>query len=167
MINFVSAPVTFQREENALSVVRNIEDVVAMIDNLVELIVFTPRGSFTADPDFGFEYWNYEYSNVSYRDFNNGHGALPRFGNDEATKKMCQNSIRNSLETYAPQLKHIDILLEMNTIGADRQPRKRIFSKYEVSVKVKGALDDGLGTIRPYEKKVLFYVEPTVSHISI
>lgn len=51
MMNFVSAPVTFQREENALSVVRNIEDVVAMIDNLVELIVFTPRGSFTADPD--------------------------------------------------------------------------------------------------------------------
>ena len=128
MMNFVSAPVTFQREENALSVVRNIEDVVAMIDNLVELIVFTPRGSFTADPDFGFEYWNYEYSNVSYRDFNNGHGALPRFGNDEATKKMCQNSIRNSLEAYAPQLKHIDILLEMNAIGADRQPRKRIFS---------------------------------------
>ena len=167
MMNFVSAPVTFQREENALSVVRNIEDVVAMIDNLVELIVFTPRGSFTADPDFGFEYWNYEYSNVSYRDFNNGHGALPRFGNDEATKKMCQNSIRNSLEAYAPQLKHIDILLEMNAIGADRQPRKRIFSKYEVSVKVKGALDDGLGTIRPYEKKALFYVEPTVSHISI
>lgn len=167
MMNFVSAPVTFQREENALSVVRNIKDVVAMIDNLVELIVFTPRGSFTADPDFGFEYWNYEYSNVSYRDFNNGHGALPRFGNDEATKKMCQNSIRNSLEAYAPQLKHIDILLEMNAIGADRQPRKRIFSKYEVSVKVKGALDDGLGTIRPYEKKVLFYVEPTVKHISI
>lgn len=167
MMNFVSAPVTFQREENTLTVVRNIEDVVAMIDNLVELIVFTPRGSFTADPDFGFEYWNYEYSNISYRDFNNGHSTLPRFGNDEATKTLCQNSIRNSLEAYAPQLKRIDILLEINAIGADRQPRKRIFSKYEVSVKVKGALDDGLGTIRPYEKKVLFYVEPTVKHISI
>jgi hypothetical protein len=102
MMNFVSAPVTFQREENALSVVRNIEDVVAMIDNLVELIVFTPRGSFTADPDFGFEYWNYEYSNVSYRDFNNGHGALPRFGNDEATKK-CAKTVSETV--WRPMLR--------------------------------------------------------------
>ena len=56
-MSFISTPVTYI--EPSLRLVRNIEDHITKLDNLVELIVFTPRGSFAADPDFGFEYWSH------------------------------------------------------------------------------------------------------------
>ena len=68
-MSFISTPLIFNN--SGASILRDINDHITMLDNLVELVVFTPRGSFAADPDFGFEYWNHEYSNVHYREFNN------------------------------------------------------------------------------------------------
>jgi hypothetical protein len=45
---------------------------------------------------------------------------------------------------------------------AKQRRKRRIASKYEVNVVVEGRLDDGLGTMRPYRKTVMFLVEPTV-----
>jgi len=67
-MRFVSTPLQFI--DSGTKLLRDIEDRILMLDNLVELIVFTPRGDFEADPDFGFEYWNHEFSNVHYREFN-------------------------------------------------------------------------------------------------
>ena len=67
-MRFVSTPLQFA--DSGTKIRRDIEDRLQMLDNLVELIVFTPRGDFEADPDFGFEYWNHEFSNVHYREFN-------------------------------------------------------------------------------------------------
>ena len=75
-MKYISTPLEFNEE--GTQILREIDDRIKVLDNLVELIVFTPRGSFEADPDFGFEYWNHEYSNVHYREFNNsqtGRGA--------------------------------------------------------------------------------------------
>ena len=64
-MSFISTPLVFRH--SGASILRDINDRITMLDNLVELVVFTPRGSFTADPDFGFEYWNHEYSRMRSR----------------------------------------------------------------------------------------------------
>ena len=134
-----------------------------MLDNLVELVVFTPRGSFAADPDFGFEYWNHEFSNVHYREFNiNQTASVSTALRNEVTKKECEDSIRISLATYEPMLKNVTVSIVLNTAGERLPRRRKMASKYEVNVVVEGQLDDGLGILQPYRKSVVFLVEPTV-----
>lgn len=168
-MDFVSTPIEFKKSDSSVSIKRSIDDKIMMIDNLVELIVFTPRGSFSADPDFGFEYWNHEYSNIHYREFNNNHTGVGYYAlYNDVTRKECQESIRKSLGTYEPQLKHIDVLIELDPIDENKQnKKKKVFSKYQVAVRVTGVLDDGLGMVKKYEKKVIFFMEPTVKQITI
>ena len=160
-MSFISTPLSFQ--EHSLCMDRNIADRVGMLDNLIELIVFTPRGSFAADPDFGFEYWNHEYANVHYREFNISQTG--KIGNglyNEVTKKECEDSIRTSLATYEPMLKNVNVSIELDTAEGKNIRRKKVMSKYEVNVVVEGSIDDGLGTVLPYRKTVVFLIEPTV-----
>jgi hypothetical protein len=160
-MSFISTPLVFQ--QNGASILRDIDDHIRMLDNLVELIVFTPRGSFAADPDFGFEYWNHEYSNVHYLEFNNSQlGKLTKGLQNEVTKKECEDSILNSLATYEPMLKNVTVSIVLDTAENKQVRRKKTASKYEVNVVVEGQLDDGLGTLQPYRKNVVFLVEPTV-----
>ena len=161
-MNFISTPLVFVA--SGIQMQRNIKDRIAMLDNLVELIVFTPRGSFEADPDFGFEYWNHEYSNVHYREFNANQTGLSNMGGlkNEVTKKECEESVRISLTTYEPMLKNVTVTIELDSAINKQRRKRRIASKYEVKVVVEGRLDDGLGTLSPYRKSVVFLVEPTV-----
>ena len=168
MMKFASTPIHFRSEESGISIVRDIEERISMLDNLVELIVFTPRGSFIGDPDFGFEYWNHEYSNVHYREFNNEQTGLSSNGlYNEITKKECQESIRQSLSTYAPQLKQVFVSMELNSAEAEKQRKKKVPSKYVVTIMVEGVIDDGLGTTCKYEKNVMFLIEPTAKKYRI
>ena len=86
------------------------------IDRLLELIVFTPKGSFSADPEFGFEYWNHEFSNLDVREFNNSYldlmGAARRPGG--ITRRKCENST----STHAPA----DATCSRNTRCASPSP---------------------------------------------
>ena len=160
-MSFISTPLSYQ--EPSLCLDRNIADRIGMLDNLVELIVFTPRGSFVADPDFGFEYWNHEYANVHYREFNISQtGKIANGLYNEVTKKECEDSIRTSLATYEPMLKNVIVSIELDTTEGKNMRRKKVASKYEVNVVVEGRLDDGLGTLVPYRKVVVFLIEPTV-----
>lgn len=167
-MNFISTPFSFQTSDTVTTIDRDIDNRIEMIDNLIELIVFTPRGSFWADPDFGFEYWNHEYSNIRYRDFNNGHTGSALNGlYNEITQKECRESIRKSLEMYEPELKHVDVSIELNSIDVEKQRKRKVISKYEVIIRVIGVLEDGLGVVTSYEKKVSFFMEPAVKKISI
>lgn len=160
-MKFISTPLVFT--QSGTQMLRNIEDRVTMLDNLVELIVFTPRGSFEADPDFGFEYWNHEFSNVHYKEFNTkqtGQGASGL--HNEVTKKECEESIRVSLATYEPMLKNVTVSIALDSAIAKQRRKRRVASKYEVTVIVEGSLEDGLGTMCPYRKDVIFLIEPTV-----
>ena len=149
---FSSTPLSFDNTESGIRIARNIEENVLALDNLIELIVFTPKGSFFGDPDFGFEYWNHEYSNVHFRDFNNEQTGLSATGpNSGISKKECEDSIRQSLSTYAPQLKQVYVSMQL----------------LSVELAVNGCIDDGLGTDHQYEKKVLFYMEPTAKKYRI
>ena len=167
-MNFSSTPLSFINSDACIRIKRDIEERLSMLDNLVELIVFTPKGSFVGDPDFGFEYWNHEYSNVHYREFNNEQSGLLSAGlNNEITKKECQDSIRQSLSTYAPQLKHVTVSMELNSAEVAKQRKKKVPSKYIVTIKVDGIIEDGLGTTCKYEKDVMFLMEPTAKKYRI
>ena len=161
-MSFISTPLSYI--EPSLRLVRDIEDAVTMLDNLVELIVFTPRGSFAGDPDFGFEYWNHEYSNIHYMDFNNDNSGTA-ISYNEVTKRECQESVRCSLQAYYPQLKNVTVLIDLAIADAEKQRRKKVMSKYSVKVTVKGVVSDGLGTNRDYSKDVIFLVEPTAKQL--
>ena len=167
-MEFVSIPLSFSKTDSGTLITRSLEERISMLDNLVELIVFTPRGSFDADPDFGFEYWNHEFSNVNYREFNNeqtGMAASELY--NEITKKECKESIRQSLAVYAPQLKDVRVSMELDIAEAEYQKNKKVLSKYVVNVKVEGSIrDEGLVACE-YEKEVSFLIEPTVKKYRI
>lgn len=161
-MNYLKTPLAFNNTDSKSQLVRTIEDRIKMLDNLVDLIIFTPRGSFDADPDFGFEYWNHEYSNIHYREFNSEHTGYSGNGlNDEVTKEECKKSICQSLESYEPQLKDVNVSIEINAAEVEKQRRKKVLSKYVVTISVEGIIDDGLGTTTPYKKDVVFLMEPT------
>lgn len=167
-MSFVSIPLAYQSPLTKLHIQRNLESDAEVLDNLIELIAFTPRGSFLADPDFGFEYWNHEYSNIQYRSFNSGQGGMlsGKIG-QEVTKFECQESIRQSLLTYAPQLAKVEVSVELNAAhNSGRQHKRKVQSKHLVSIVVEGELDNGIGTSR-YKKSIEFLMEPTAkTHFS-
>lgn len=163
---YIKTPISF--EDDSVLITRSLDERIAMIDNFIELIVFSPRGSFIADDEFGFEYWNYEYSNVHFLSFN--HGQNTNYSNglyNEVTLKECKESIENSLKVYEPQLKHVNVSIELGTVSAGGNTGSKLLSKYEVTIKISGMLDDGLGTLMPYNKDVSFLMEPTVKRINI
>lgn len=163
---FIKTPLTY--EDNTGIIARTIEERVAMIDNFIDLIVFSPKGSFIADDDFGFEYWNHEYSNVHFRSFNHGQNGTYSNGlYNEVTLKECKESIEKSLSIYEPQLKQVNVSIELGSIKTENESNHKLLSKYEVTIIITGVLDDGLGTIAPYKKEISFLMEPTVKRIKI
>ena len=167
-MTFSSTPLSFVTSDKNITIVRDIEEHISMLDNLVDLIVFTPRGSFEADPDFGFEYWNHEFSNINYREFNNDYNSTSSEGlYNEITKKECQDSIRQSLAVYAPQLKNVNVAIEMNIASSDKQEQKKVLSKYLITVIVEAVIDYGMSTTVAYKKDVKFLIEPTAKKYKI
>lgn len=163
---FVKTPLTY--ENNTGIIARGLEERVAMIDNFIELIVFSPKGSFIADDDFGFEYWNHEYSNVHFKSFNHGQNGTYSNGlYNEVTLMECKESIEKSLSIYEPQLKQVYVSIELGSIKTENESNHKLLSKYEVTIVITGVLDDGLGTIVPYKKEISFLMEPTVKRIKI
>ena len=163
-MSYISTPIKFVEHKTQIGILRDIEERITMLDNLIELIVFTPRGSFKADSDFGFEYWNHEYSNVNDFQFNNNNTGLDS-NNIESTKIKCQESIKQSVNNYAPELKHVKISMKLSTADSEKQGRKKFLSRHMVIVEVSGLIEDGLGTSVEYTKDVVFFVEPTAKKL--
>jgi len=163
MTSYIETPLLIHSLFGLRRLDRPLDGDVARLDNLIELVVFTPRGSFTADPDFGFEYWNHEYANVHLREFNNGQTSL----STDVTRQACEESIRTSLATYEPSLKQVEVSMELSVLSRREQSHRRTQSKYEVMVHVTGLLDGGLGTTQRYSKTVRFLMEPTVKKVTI
>lgn len=140
-------------------------DMEQCIGSILELIVFTPKGSFSADPEFGFEYWNHEFSNINVREFNNSYmGMMANTQSlNEISRKQCEQSLRDSILSYEPRLlkPEVKIELEMNS----RVQKRHFQSKYEMKILISGSIDDGLGVGRPYEKRISFMVEPVAKKI--
>lgn len=137
------------------------------IDNILDLIVFTPKGTFIADPEFGFEYWNHEFSNINVREFNNSYMGLMADTKslNDISRKQCELSLKESIIEYEPRLINPDVKIELEI--NDKVRKKKSQSKYEMRILISGSIDDGLGIARPFEKRISFMVEPTAKKISI
>lgn len=138
------------------------------MDNLVELVIFTPVGSFKADPDFGLEYWNYEYVNISDAQFNTGTDRVDYCM--ASMKELCEASIAESIKTYAPEkLKVAEIKVTMNLRDDDsaKQGSCKVYSHHTVAIYITAKLDNGMGTYFQYSREVSFMVEPTAKRIII
>lgn len=163
MTQFVGIPLSIDRNGATLENERG--ELEQAIDSLLELIVFTPKGRFDGDPEFGFEYWNHEFTNLNVREFNNSYLGFMGIEEkpSEINRKDCERSLRESIEEYEPRLRNpeVKVILELN----EKIGRRKIQSKYEMTVIIKGAIDDGLGVTRPYEKRISFMVEPIARRI--
>lgn len=135
------------------------------IDKILDLIIFTPRGSFSGDPEFGLEYWNHEFSNINIREFNNSYIRLISTAGEmnEISRRECEESIRNSIMTYEPRLHHPTVKIGLNPCGNNQKKQQK--SKYEMHITITGDIDDGLGVCRQYEKRFFFMVEPLANKI--
>jgi len=141
-------------------------DIENSIDSILDLIVFTPRGAFVADPDFGFEYWNHEFSNINVREFNNNYlGMVSNVKSlNEISRSQCERSLKESILSYEPRLRQPDVRVELDMNS--KRSRKSLPSKYEMRILITGFLDDGLGITRPYEKRISFMVEPIAKKLT-
>lgn len=155
-INFSKSPVLEQESG----------DIEKSIDSILDLIIFTPKGTFSADPDFGFEYWNHEFSNINVREFNNNYIGVTSDVKtlNEISRKQCENSLRESIICYEPRLRQPDVRVEIDV--NNKRSRKSMPSKYEMRIMINGSLDDGLGIMRPYEKRISFMVEPIAKKLA-
>ena len=163
---FIKVPISYESE--SVRITRSLDERIAMIDNFIDLIVFSPKGSFVADDDFGFEYWNHEYSNVHFLSFN--HGQNGNYSNgiyNEVTLKECKESIEKSLNVYEPLLKQVSVSIELGPVKVERSTSRKLLSKYEVTIRITGMLDEGLGTLTPYYRDVNFLMEPIVKRVKI
>lgn len=159
-MKYIRTPLAYGDDASQTLLERDLDSQAAFLDNLIEIVAFTPRGSFAADPEFGFEYWNHEFANIQYRSFNNGQTSSFATGTrQEITKSECQNSIKQSLAAYAPQLKNVMVSVELNPANNERQQKKKL-SKHLVTIIVEGDMDSGISTKR-YRKEINFLMEPT------
>ena len=140
-------------------------ELESCINSILDLIVFTPKGTFCADPEFGFEYWNHEFSNINVREFNNSYIGMVESVQtlNDVSRKQCEISLKDSIIAYEPRLINPEdkIELEIN----DKIRKRKSQSKYEMKIMISGSIDDGLGILKPFEKRISFMIEPTVKNI--
>lgn len=141
-------------------------ELESCIHCILDLIVFTVKGSFLADPEFGFEFWNHEFSNIDVREFNNSYMGMMSDAQalNDVTKRQCEMSLRDSILAYEPRLINPEVRMELEI--NDKVKSRRSQSKYEMKILINGSIDDGLGVLRPFEKRISFMVEPTAKKIS-
>ncbi|MBD5311855.1 MAG: GPW/gp25 family protein [Bacteroides sp.] len=166
MSEFTGIPLSIQSSPT-LYLKKEEGDIDKCIDSILDLIVFTPKGAFSADPDFGFEYWNHEFSNLNVREFNNNYIGMVTTTKalNDISRKQCEESLRNSILTYEPRLHNPEVKIEL--ILNTKPGKRNIQSKYEMKILIAGKIDDGLGITRPYEKRIAFMVEPIAHRKSI
>ena len=159
-MRYISTPLSLKENDNnsEIRISREIEKRTVMLDNLIDLIVLSPQGSFNADPDFGLPYWDLEYANVNDIQFNNDGMVNDGFYN-ESIRRTCEESIKKTLMAYAPDLKDVHISMNLDAAGTTMQGRRKVKSRHMVTILAEGHIDDGLGTA-PYQKEVSFLVEP-------
>lgn len=136
------------------------------INSILDLIVFTPKGTFSADPEFGFEYWNHEFSNINVRDFNNSYIGVVADSQslNDVSRKQCELSLKESITAYEPRLLNPEVKIELEI--NDKIRKKKSQSKYEMRIMITGSIDDGLGIVKPFERRISFMVEPTAKKLS-
>ncbi len=165
MITYTSIPLSINVPDSH-SLEKENGELENCISSILDLIVFTPKGTFIADPEFGFEYWNHEFSNINVREFNNSYMGLMADTQslNDVSRRQCELSLKESIIAYEPRLINPDVKIELEI--NDKIRKKKSQSKYEMRIMINGSIDDGLGIVRPFEKRISFMVEPTAKKIN-
>ena len=118
-MHYSDSPIRFVNDEQLnLQIDRPLSNVVSVIDNWVDTVVFTSIRRFKADEEFGFSFWDNEFIAMNLVDFN--HGAdfkiVKRKNNREEKVQMsragirqCERSVRDSILYYIPYLKNLEV----------------------------------------------------------
>lgn len=166
MTSFTAIPLSINLSHSP-QLESEIGDLDSCINNILDLIVFTPKGTFAADPEFGFEYWNHEFSNINVREFNNSYIGMASDSQllNDVSRRQCEQSLKESIIAYEPRLMNPEVKIELDINNIVRKRKSQ--SKYEMRILISGSIDDGFGIARPFEKRISFMVEPTAKKISI
>ncbi len=164
MTKYTSIPLSIKMSDSP-SLEKESGELESCINSILDLIVFTPKGTFCADPEFGFEYWNHEFSNINVREFNNSYIGMVESVQtlNDVSRKQCEISLKDSIIAYEPRLINPEVKIELEI--NDKIRKRKSQSKYEMKIMISGSIDDGLGILKPFEKRISFMIEPTVKNI--
>ena len=152
--------------EDNLSFQRESESIRESIDTFLELLIFTPRGGFKADYDFGFEFWSNEFQNIVIEDFNQhiNESVLVNRRGDSTDQRNCIRNLKKAIEMYEPRLQNVKI--EMNLKQKDNTQKSYLrnevedHTKYDVFLTIRGDIYLGMGNTEGFMKQVTFAVGP-------
>ncbi len=161
MMKFISVPIKFIQSDIGLECERPIENFGKIIDNLVEMIALTPKGTFTADPDFGFEFWDPLYGDIDNYMLNTNPDKIEI--RRHRSKELCEREFIECIINYAPpSIKFYEISAEISCKNDKIQLRDsgKFFSYREVTIAISAKIDGGMGTQQDYYHEVSFMMEP-------
>ena len=121
--------------------------VKASIDDFIDLIVFTHPGECKFAYDFGFNFWEKEFLNLTVDGFNNS----------EYPRKFYEENLKEVIQRYESKL--TDVKVEIFLSDEDIMIRKyniRFFVVIAVNGFIKGIQKE------PYRKNVVFSLGPVV-----
>ena len=175
-MHYSDSPIRFVNDEQLnLQIDRPLSNVVSVIDNWVDTVVFTSIRRFKADEEFGFSFWDNEFIAMNLVDFN--HGAdfkiVTRKNNRDEKVQMsragirqCERSVRDSILYYIPYLKNLEVEVQLS-MEKNKFSRRGENSKYVVRVLVKGRLtyNEFVGTREgEYQREVEFFMDPFLNN---
>jgi len=161
---YYKAPLQLNEKIGLLHVTKSIRE---SIDAFLELIIFTPKGGFKADYDFGFEFWSNEFQNLMVEDFNqhiNETELVNRKG-DYTNRKNCLRELKKTIEFYEPRLDSVKIdlnLRQKNQIKNNLENKDEDQTKYDVVIVIRGEIHTINNTKENYLKQIVFTVGPAI-----
>lgn len=166
-------PIHFELDNNQdLKIARPVSNTISVIDNWIDMVVFTSIRRFKADEDFGFSFWDNEFIAMNLVDFNNGadYKMVKDKQNDRYHKQQlslsginqCEKSVKDSIAFYFPSLKNIQVVVRLSMEKSEFSEKEK-GSKYVVRVVVKGKFTPGeyvKAGEENYQRKVEFFMDP-------
>lgn len=155
---YCTAPLKWKEDADQLPLIRRQSiPVEVMLDNWMDMILFTVNRRFKADEEFGFSFWDNEFITLNFWNFNTSTEEASL-----ADMERCKKSIVNSIRYYLPFLKNVQVEIEL-TMEKDKLNRKADHSKYAVRVSIAAEVEENeyAGThAGAYHKNAVFYMDP-------
>lgn len=126
---------------------RKTSDLKESIDEFIELLVFTHPGECKFANDFGFNFWEYEFSNLS----------IDTFNNTENPRRNFENNLKEAILKYEPRLS--DVKVEV-LLSEENLLIKKTRIKFLVMIFIQGFIK-GIQK-EPYRKNLVFSMGPVI-----
>jgi hypothetical protein len=117
------------------------------IDDFIDLIIFTHPGECKFAYDFGFNFWETEFSNLT----------VERFNNSEYPRKLYEENLKETIQKYEPNLTDVRVEIFLSD-------EELMISKLKINFFVVIFVHGFIKGIRkePYRKNVIFSLGPVI-----